>query len=426
MMEGTNDWPTVEPRAEQKGERLVTFSVAIKVVTPILGGSSRLREIDDIDVIRAPTVRGQLRFWWRALRGHDADPAALRDAERELWGGVGTTQVRSPVEVRIRVDKVGDRDDTDVRPSSPGAYALWPAREEPGRLAAPRRRPGTRFEVTVVVPATREPEVRDAMRAWLLFGGYGSRPRRGLGSLTVTHEANTWLPAAPTRREIAGLFDRDVLAAAPHAATETPRLAGASLLVGVATESAHDAWTAALGWLSEFRQAKTDSASSWPEADKVRHLTRRSGARVPRHNSIPAWPRASFGLPIVFRFKDPPKGREPEPGPHMLSWLPEEESKPADRLASPLVLKALPLANGRFVPCALWLHRTPPPGQVVLLGRTEGGSGWRRVPGSEAPYDRLVADGDSSLVPALRDAADMRSAFLGWLSRRPGISALAP
>jgi|GEM_PF-3130673 len=49
------------------GAETCSFSVTIEVVTPILGGASRTREVDDVDIIRPATVRGHLRFWWRAL-----------------------------------------------------------------------------------------------------------------------------------------------------------------------------------------------------------------------------------------------------------------------------------------------------------------------------------------------------------------------
>jgi len=212
-MSGSGDWPTVEPQpyAARGGPRRSAFSVAIEVVTPILGGSSRTREIDEVDVIRATSVRGHLRFWWRALHCHDFDNAGqLYEKERDLWGGVATVQKRSEVEVRVSVvGSPGEKDPSDVSMRAPDAYALWPAREEKGRTPkppAPRRRPGTRFDLTVLAPIDREAEVRQAVRAWLLFGGYGSRTRRGLGSLTVTADIADWLPKTAARRSFIELF----------------------------------------------------------------------------------------------------------------------------------------------------------------------------------------------------------------------------
>lgn len=59
--------PTAKRRAARSGPELVELRVQLEVVTPILGGSHQTRAVDEVDVIRAPSVRGHLRFWWRAL-----------------------------------------------------------------------------------------------------------------------------------------------------------------------------------------------------------------------------------------------------------------------------------------------------------------------------------------------------------------------
>lgn len=63
--------PEPRRRSSRGGPDLCTISVDVEVVTAILGGGSQTRALDDVDVIRAATVRGHLRFWWRALRGHE-------------------------------------------------------------------------------------------------------------------------------------------------------------------------------------------------------------------------------------------------------------------------------------------------------------------------------------------------------------------
>ena len=91
------------PRRTASGKDACEFSVRLKVVTPILGGGPKSRQLDDIDVIRVPTVRGHLRFWWRALYGHQYEtPEKLYAAESALWGRAADDNGgRSAVEVRI-------------------------------------------------------------------------------------------------------------------------------------------------------------------------------------------------------------------------------------------------------------------------------------------------------------------------------------
>jgi CRISPR-associated protein Cmr1 len=206
-----------------------------------------------------------------------------------------------------------------------------------------------------------------------------------------------------------------------------------------------DAWMTALHWLRDFRQLQPGSGplgfhdtrfardrgdnrpgrSNWPEADKVRQLSQARGgstwAHAPQHNARPVWPRAGFGLPIMAQFQRtdrwtratyPPPG---EPDDFELRW--RDDKGYHDRLASPLIVKALALADGRFVPCALWLHRAYPRNGKVMLHPKD-----RRSPGSEAGFDELVALGDEPRYAWLgRPKSEvpgehLRNAFFDWLA----------
>jgi CRISPR-associated protein Cmr1 len=419
------------------------------VVTPILAGAAVLRALDDTDVIRAATIRGHLRFWWRALHAHSYDkPQDLYAHESELWGRAAEDQGgRSAVELRLEVEQRGEIDSSDIRlydskkggKATPGAYALWPARQPP----APRRKPGTRFLLMLAAPSADIKAVQNAVRAWLLFGGYGSRTRRGLGSLRVLDGGSIWLPRAATRPELARLFGGDIFAAPGRPPSDVPWLAGAELHVGPPRSDAETAWTTALEWLKEFRQGTSGppggrarepgankpqpyrpSISNWPEADKIRHLTGKTQGHKPHHNPTPVWPRAGFGLPIVGQFQTEARDgrRLDEPEKFEIRWrepdpdMPEE-GVPHDRLASPLIVKALPLADARFVPMALWLNRAyPEKGEVFLNG----------VEHSAAPFDRLVAKGDTARFSALSGKNSLQTAFLDWLQATQKTTKVAP
>lgn len=432
--------PQPRRRSSRGGPEMCTISLDVEVVTPILGGGSQMRALDDVDVIRAATVRGHLRFWWRALRGHEfAEPQGLYGSESHLWGRAALDEGgRSVVEVRVEVDQAGKNDASEIDlQKTPGAYALWPARSGKNSQPppAPRRQPGTHFKLTLVSPKDSEPELRNVIRAWLLFGGYGSRARRGLGSIAVVKDAAAWLPKDAKRTSFDSLFDRNIFAPPSKAAVDVPWLAGAAVQVGEADKAAVKAWTTALDWLKEFRQGtiggsgdrarepgtgklqpNRPSISNWPEADKMRHLRQKTLAHPPRHNDRPAWPRAGFGLPIIGQFQT--KGRNgatlDEPGGFELRWRSGEVEH--DRLGSPLIVKALPLADGRFVPCALWLNRCYPQGEVVLHKHAK----------SAAPFDRLVAPEDTPAFKALAGKASLREAFLNWLVKRYETTVVAP
>lgn len=443
--------PAAQPRLLRGGPDTAAVALRLRTITPVLGGAAQTRQIDQIDVIRAPTLRGHLRSWWRALQrlAPGSDAATLARAERALFGGAGDeTGGRSLVEVRVAVERASlTEDESAIGFRSPGAYALWPAREPP----APRWQAGIEFTVHLRAPSARIGEIKDALRAWILFGGYGSRTRRGCGSVTVVARPGCaapaeFLPATATREGLRALFQRDILQAIDQRLEcDLPLLAGAQLLAGAPrrADDALGAWSQALEWLAEFRQGPgatsgpggpSDHAreagsrerpgrSNWPEADKVRRLSGPGPfAHAPRHNAAPVWPRAGFGLPIVARFQSRDANRQPyrhpEPRPYEVCWYAREgrEWKKRNRLGSPLIVKALPLVDGRLVPIALWLFRGYPDGQVGLADRERG-------PQSRAAFDLLVAAGDQALFRPLILAGDpgpgrrLRTAFCDWLTK---------
>lgn len=442
------------------GQALERETVRLRVVTPVLGGAAVLRQVDDVDFIRVPTIRGHLRFWWRALYGREySSLKELKHAERKLFGAAGEREsTRSPVRIVVRVENRGDIDRNDVKAfgkdKTPGAYVLWPARSEKksGLPPAPRRLPGTEFTLTIEAPQERMPEVRNALRAWILFGGYGSRTRRGLGSLTVVGDnADRWLPKEPTREAINALFEGidDIFAKAEK--RDFPQLGGATLLVCELEEDiredAEACWLEAIGWLEEFRQGvdsgaresdhgKTQSnrpsITNWPEADSVRQL--HNGPlypHKPRYREL-AYPRAGLGLPIVGRFQ--PKGRKrgeryKEPGQFEIVWKGTDGVH--QRLASPLILKALPLTGNRFTACALWLYRKfPENGEVGLLfeDRRTGQKSLRHH--SAVAFDKQFKIPRGMSAPSFIQVAatkGIRKAFMDeWLEKTHNLKRVAP
>lgn len=453
--------PAARARRLAGGPPVASLRVRLRTLTPILGGSSVPRELDRLDPIRAPSIRGHLRFWWRALHAHAyATPTELASRERELWGGVGQSEgTRSLVELRVEVDSESLSDDpSDIRQGSRGIYALWVAMTPP----AHRWKPALGFWLHIRAPVELLPEVERSLRAWVLWGGYGSRTRRGLGSLTIVDERETWLPRQPTRAEWSRLFPGCPLFGAlpPGSARQVPQLSGARLLFGTSRPDAEGAWEVALGWLREFRQgegrfppgarvsppSKPGSSISevareptpgrpgrsyWPEADKVRqlfvHPKGKSWAHVPRvqyRSPAAAWPRAGFGLPLALRFQRsarPTKAGEKglpydEPPDIDLKW--HDGQGVRERFASPLIVKAMPLADGTFVPIALWLRRAwPSQGRVVLVSSKQPS-----VPGRDAsaPFERLLAPGDTALyAPLLK--SNLEEAFLEWVKGFRGV-----
>lgn len=475
--------PAVSPVARRRrgGPLLETIDVALETITPLLGGGVIPRKVDRVTPVRVASIRGGLRMWWRALHVHEyagdgaAGAAALAAREAEVWGAMGRGDEdprRSAVEVwvtdvtHVEADLARGIDDSNVDFRDKGAYALWPARGEQRsqRLPAKRWRPGLRFRLHVRAPIGLVSEIARTIRAWLWFGGLGSRTRRGVGSLALAGgrgdelravDARSWLPDSLTAAECARLLGPVALTGPASegvgAPRETPGLHGATLVFGKPRKSDDGvgAWQRALGWLYDFRQRPaprgaqgSDSEryaregppghvrgnggmlhragrSNWPESDKIRALSGREQqwAHEIRHiDPTPVWPRAGFGLPLLGQFQTKDRYgmryQRDEPEQFEITWR-DAGGELRSRLASPLIVKALPLADGRFAPIALWLHRAYPDGVVGMVDRGSRGPK-RLVKGSEAPFDRLHAPGDPILYAPL--AADsLRAAFCDWL-----------
>lgn len=380
-----------------------------QVITPIFGGSAESRKVDSDRPIREASIRGNLRFWWRATRGAQyVSDQTLFEAEAAIFG---STETPSPFDVLVDVTASGKtrRCATYSGSSTPRfvknhpPYALFPfqGQTKDGQVtqAPDNGLYDVRFTLTLVAKtsgnlgALRD-ELTAALWAWATFGGYGSRTRRGCGSLLCSD-------LTPT--------DANDLVATSHRylAEGTGRgshgvLQGASVVMGPPLNDGIRAWKQAVEAYRNLRQGSdlgrdpgNDSRpgrSRWPEPDTIR---RETGRHAPEHPPVlpVGFPRADLGLPIVFHFKD-----AGDPGDTILQ---RSEDRRA-RMASPVITKAVALRNRQYAPLVAVLNapRVWDLGSVELTGTGTG----RPVTATE-----LLAD--ASPVTALH-AADARDAVI--------------
>jgi CRISPR-associated protein Cmr1 len=366
----------------------------LRIITPVFGGGVRsgrpgaqqLKETDPVTPVRGAAVRGQLRMWWRIACGRGLDPAQLRERERLLWGAAraeGDPAGRAFVSLEVdrsglsgpKPEPVFRRDDRERLQAisadlAYGAFPLQPAKDatdpNPGTLWSFS---GT-FEVTLhnhrlsvsaraaaaeawkVGPMQVDEALRAdavaAFQAWSWFGGVGGRTRRGFGAVEIDGPA-------PDLAAIERL---------------------GRLALGVTNGTAEQAHARALGRMRSFRQAKgvgrnpsaadngrNPGRSRWPEPDAIRRLVKRHAPRhAPEHKAGVVFPRAAFGMPINFPFKDERQG-----DPSQTTLQPREGA----RLPSPVLLRPLRVREGAYKPAAL-LIGTPFPSAARDLKLTDG------------------------------------------------------
>jgi CRISPR-associated protein Cmr1 len=392
-MPKSQDLPPCPDVPAERSSARTTREYRVSLVTPLFGGGAEAGKPDATLPIRGTAVRGQLQFWWRATRGAGfASHEQLFARHAEVWG---TTERASPVEIEVRDARVAH-----LRPcaryewspnarhgqgawrlrweppfaSSPLSYALFPFQGKPPASgnSDPEEAPASFIETGSFVLRTRYPEplrqeVQTAIWAWANFGGLGARTRRGCGALLCndlspksTTDLQSWFRTGTGRQE---------------AATRDWPTLPASALVAEEVGTSLEAWKKVIGLLQRFRQGagfarnpgqgNRPGRSRYPEPETIRSITGRRSLQHARLSHIPdaAFPRAELGLPIVFHYQG--QGEPPDTGLYPASG---PDGQPRDRMASPLILKPLALANGRAVPLILRLVTAPLAGVDLRQG----------------------------------------------------------
>jgi len=332
------------------------LDVDLKLVTPMMGGGSVAGRPDLDYPIRSSSVRGALRRWWRASICF-SNFAEMKSREAALWGMVGETSTSSRVKVEVIANPITAADITNLKGSSSPPYSYGVLSNEGGKSDDEKTKILSKCEFKVIVSVLdlnsecqvsdeEIDEVRRAFGCWVMFGGIGSRTRRGFGSIQMV-PADKSHPNAVLCSNVSHLLGS---LPKPVVKVDFPSgftsLQGGSVFVSkVPCESAMKAWTDSVEVLRCFRKGQMlgserpsrgmESHSPWPEADSLRG----SGRELREMGGKMAFPRAELGLPLAF--------------PNVVdSFSASEIRKVSDflaksRLASPVIVRPL-LIDGKW------------------------------------------------------------------------------
>ena len=419
-------------------ENLIVQTREYELITPLFGGGVEPGECDDLTPIRGTEIRGHLRFWWRATRGgnpsFEGKLEKMKDAEDRLWGAASAPHKPMPsqVQIQITVQECGGKfitrnhhgDEVPVHHlSTPYGYAAFSLREKPDAIV----KEGIKFSMKISFPRgdAQEKEVAAALWAWETFGGLGARTRRGFGALKLVRiDGQLQTLPSPNPSEIKQFIEQEMNR---HTTTgdwppDVPclPLQSSYLAITASHNGVRAAWEYLLTSLKEFRhdrprnrvtdqrtgqQVTRPGRNAWPEPDEIRRLVPHTSTAhsTPRSN-VRKFPRAAFGLPIIFEFKG-----AGEPRKTTLEGATDHQT----RLASPLILRPLACARDKYVGLAVVLD-TPrvPPGGVVLKG---------------APHSPIVntelTSAEAKTIPRLNGDEDVLRAFLNYLLTRRNTTA---
>ena len=346
----------------------------IELITPMYGGGVVAGVVDEEMPVRATSIHGHLRFWWRLLYGLKLSLNDMREEEAAIFG---STRSASKIALRVRlhdtrlslkamasISEEGEKKKIVFEEGKEKLqYAIFPFQGKIGKRGEPDVAPflaivkaGFKLSLSFSpkLPDAQREQVLNSLHGWINFGGLGARTRRGCGAL-YSKEC-----AMEEAKNISSL-----LAGAPGIET---------VLMGNVKDNAESVWCEMVDLMKQFRQGvgigrnegqskeskektKTPGRSRWPEPDTIR---RRVEAHLERHAptmQVEGFPRARFGMPIIFHFKDSdPEGKYNRAEDPIDTCLRPESSS---RMASPVLLSPVKLKNGKVVPVIVFLKAGP-------------------------------------------------------------------
>jgi len=181
---------------------MIELKAKFHVVTPLfMSGSDKSRA-----ELRVPSIKGVLRFWFRALAfGRQSSVSKVREEESRIFGSAENDAGQAKVHLRLKLpeDVVQYKDPilkyADGEPVGPGARYLGYGVVE----AVPRKKRNTK-EGQILRSCLKYPfegllsllirngtsnddikSIESAVIAMGLFGGLGSRSRKGYGSFNL-------------------------------------------------------------------------------------------------------------------------------------------------------------------------------------------------------------------------------------------------
>lgn len=163
------------------------IEATFRVVTPMfISGADQSRA-----ELRLPSIKGALRFWWRALawERRGGDLSKIRKEEDWLFGSTDTGQAAvlmrlerlDPLENFVKIQNASDWSQNDWQ--SYVGYGLVDRKDRPTRQYI---KPGFRFRLHMIAKTGEQLlAVESSLKALGLLGGLGGRSRKGWGSLTL-------------------------------------------------------------------------------------------------------------------------------------------------------------------------------------------------------------------------------------------------
>ncbi|HEX2957468.1 MAG TPA: type III-B CRISPR module RAMP protein Cmr1, partial [Chitinispirillaceae bacterium] len=352
-----------EPKDDAKR---IKHTFEFELITPMIGGDAESWHLNFKAPIRAQSIKGQLRFWWRTMK-YETDYEKLLIEENALWGGKtiddkkNKIRKRSDVLISVQDFTYSDKDDKDDKNHKGNKipkYVCFPIASEieefdnkciSNNICYIKN---MTFKLSVSYPKAKEDDVINTLKLWTLFGGVGARTRRGTGSLYCKDLLENFSDINMIFKFLNNFKKKNT--------TEYPSLFHSFFAGSEKSGDPISVWHNLIEGYRRYRQERKPSKSKdsppgrsyWPEPDAIRKIIKQCTKHNPEHPDGIWFPRAAFGLPIITKFaKD--QG-DPEGDIHLIPI------GSGERFPSPVLLKVIKLSSEKVVPVCLVLSQKFP------------------------------------------------------------------
>ncbi|MEO0206663.1 MAG: type III-B CRISPR module RAMP protein Cmr1 [candidate division WOR-3 bacterium] len=178
---------------------LKTITFEIETITPMFLAGANQQKAE----LRAASIKGLLRFWWRALQA-EPNIGKLREKEAQIFGssdeGVGGSSFSIRISHNSELKSTKDKFPPNPQYQIPVegktfkvnileylAYGTYEYVPKQGNIFIREYYP-SKTKFNIVLRFTNETcinEVLNAVHVWFTFGGVGSRSRNGFGSFNA-------------------------------------------------------------------------------------------------------------------------------------------------------------------------------------------------------------------------------------------------
>lgn len=335
--------------------------ITVELLTPLFIGGADTRGDPKPEGLRPPSLRGAVRFWFRA--GAGLPLASLHKREIELFGATQPKPFSSPVSLKTGPLTELQSQEWWQRPHGasasqqpylrslqqqyPGvAYLAFSAREERDKPPRISIQPGARFQIVL----RQTHQVEDALRSWEAslwlwchLGGLGARARRGFGSFwpvdAGSESSARFLFQGRTLEDLRDFLKQGIdwainvlrqTSTAPASDYNVLAKDRAKVFVATPKEGQWRGWEEALNQFGlRLRDARRASRPNLADVEQF----------LEHRRALPSLDRASFGLPIIYY----------KPGFHATLSVTDPQQPDAEgRRASPLLVKVARLGANSY------------------------------------------------------------------------------